>query len=144
MDKNHPSLIFYFIINIVIFTSCAEGSGYDGKRFSIADEKQSNGEKMSNDDANLWSREISFHQNHPLSSRQKMRRDSSPYSDERVNEQATNHRDDDDGGKDSMLDVANFRYILNHMQTTRDVNGQTTLTKPADTFNGKLIPCFIH
>lgn len=147
MARNHPSLIFYFIINIVIFTSCAKRIvAFDG-HFENVKVRPLSEKETSNDDGNLWSSAINFHQNFPLLSRHKLRRDSSSYSNVRDNEQATNNHDDDDDDDivrtDSMLDDANIRYILDHMQT-RDVNGQTALTKPADTFNGKLIPCFIH
>lgn len=139
MRKNHLSFIFYFVINIVIFTSRTNGDESNGNEANDEGE-----DEMSK----LMPRRT--HQHHhrfgPLSSHNKFRRDSL-YSSM---EQESNFNDNASGKDSSMSSVdARIRYILDNTQT-RDVNGQTavaasTTSKPtSDTFNGKLIPCFIH
>lgn len=127
MRKNHLSLIFYFVINIVIFTSRAEG---DERWGNEANKVNDEGE---DETSKLMLRGAHFHR----SGRYKIRRDS-PSSEE---EQEANNKELTD------YDDARIRYILDNLKT-RDVNGQTaavTSSKVAsDTFNGKLIPCFIH
>jgi hypothetical protein len=134
MRRNHLSLIFYFVINIVIFTSRAKGDeSFYERSGNEADKVNDEGE---DETSKLMLRGTHFHR----SDRYKFRRDS-PYSDR---EQETNNNEFA-GGKDS-FDDAGIRYILEHLQT-RDVDGQTAVTTSktaSDTFNGKLIPCFIH
>lgn len=134
MRRNHLSLIFYFVINIVIFTSRAKGdesfferSGNEASRMNDEGEDET---------SKLMQRGTHFHRY----DRYKFRRDS-PYSDEELE---TNNNEFA-GGKESFND-ARIRYILDNLQT-RDVDGQTAVTTSktaSDTFNGKLIPCFIH
>jgi hypothetical protein len=126
----------------VIFTSRASDDESYFERFGNQAHKVN--DEGEDETSKLISRRTHFDRYGPLSSRYKFRRDS-PYSYEELE---TNNNEGA-GGKDS-FDDARIRYILDNMKT-RDVNGQTaaaaasTTTKPTtDTFNGKLIPCFIH
>lgn len=124
--KSHLSLIFCLVITIVIFTSETGGEWLESSEESNElDEFAKAEDELSENDGMLTSSGI-------VHNRFKLRREA-PYSFER-----------NEGEKDLAFDDANIRYILDHMQT-RDVNGQTAAAKPAsDTFNGKLIRCFIH
>jgi hypothetical protein len=143
MRKNHLSLIFYFVINIVIFTSRANGDESYYERFG--NEASKVNDEGEDETSKLLARGTHFHRSGPFSSRYKFRR-ASPYKEQQTN------NNEGAGGKDSStsFDDARVRYIWDNMQT-RDVNGQTAAAsssptpKPTtDTFNGKLIPCFIH
>ena len=128
MAKNHLSLIFYLIINIVILTSCADEDDLN-ERFENLVRKFNNEEKMASEDSNLK------FQSALLSDDYKFRRDSSGYK------LVTNTNDDDPGINNFMFDDADIlNNVLQRLQT-RDVNDQKAMT---NTFNGKLISCFIH
>lgn len=139
MWTHHLSLIFCFVINIVIFTSGASAVRFEERFEDEASEPLENELKLekeaSDEDAELMPRGTNFYQSGPF----KYRRDSPAGY-----EQETNNNEAVDGEGDSFGDDdAKIRYILDRMQA-RDV-GQTAAVKPpTDTFNGKLIPCFIH
>lgn len=113
--SHHLSLIFWLVINIVIFTSQTGG-------VLLGSEESNEFVDASEDDGMFTSAAIAHN-------RFKVRRDSYEH---------------DDSEKDLPFDDDGIHYILDHMET-RDVNGQAPAAKPAsDTFNGKLIRCFIH
>lgn len=140
MAKHHLSLIFYFVIIIVILASCTAADtneGFDDEASYVHDKLWQNKEEVdesSNSDAASSLQPVG---------QWKFRRDS-PYS--RASETNNNEADSSLDTEDfASFDDARIRYIFDHMQT-RDVNGQTAATNPTttDTSNGKLIPCFIH
>lgn len=137
MAKHHLSLIFYFVIIIVILATCAvdTNEGFnDETSGDVHDKTWQEEEESSNSDAASSLQPVG---------QWKFRRDS-PYS--RASETNNNEADSSLDTEDfATFDDARIRYILDHMQT-RDVNGQIAATKPTttDTSNGKLIPCFIH
>lgn len=139
MKKTHLSSIFYLIINIVIFTSCAAGDDFNDQ-FEKLLENWKLGDEMetSESDAKLSDQADSMPSHY-----NKFRRDST--SGEFIGKGLDDNIIDniDVVGKDMTFDDAAIHYMLDHIRV-RDVNGQTAMTKPTDTFNGKLIPCFIH
>lgn len=138
MSKAHPSLIFYFIINIVIFTSCAAGDDLY-ERYENLFGKLSSGEKAASDDSKVVPRgtNLGSQQSASLSNGFKIRREI--FSDI----EPTSNVIDDRESKEFLLGDSKLLEILEDLQT-RDANGQRSMTKANDTFNGKLIPCFIH
>lgn len=140
MEKFHLLSIFYFIINIVIFTSCAAGNDFND-RFEKLLENWQLGDEMETSDSDGSLSDLA----ESISNRNsKFRRDST--SGESIWQVPVSKIDDDSGNggrRDLTLDDTGIRYILDRIQA-RDVNGQTAMTKQTDTFNGKLIPCFIH
>lgn len=132
MLKSHPSLIFYFIINFMIFTSCARVHGsYENFENLLG---KLNVEESEDSKVIPRQERLKFQESFPQSDAFKFRRDSSASETTSI---------DNFNDFTSMLDEANLRYVLERLQT-RDVNGQKALTKASDTFNGKLISCFIH
>lgn len=122
MEKNHLSLIFYFLINIVIFTSTSSVDDLFGRQEGDAAELTGDAELQSGmtfDEllASLGREEVRHGDEHDLA----WNAGSEP-------ELTWNAGDE------------NFRDNLNHV--TRDVGGKTapaTPKSPNDTFNGKLI-----
>lgn len=116
MEKNHLSLIFYFLINIVIFASTSSVDDLFGRREGDAAELTGDVEL----DSGMTFDEL-------LASLDRLKsRDEVRHGDEQ--ELAWNAGDE------------NFRDTLNHV--TRDVGGKTAAANPKspnDTFNGKLI-----
>lgn len=131
--KSHLSLIFLLVINIVIQTSQSDGEWLENDNNDEGNE-ESNVEfsKFINDE------EEEATENDGMLTPNVV----APYNRFKVRRNAP--FDNDESERDLPFGKADVRYILDHMQT-RDVNGQTATAKPAsDTFNGKLIRCFIH
>lgn len=127
MEKNHLSLIFYFLINIVIFTSTSSVDDLFNQLESdaAADEESA----ASNIDRDVLHSGMNFNEIMASLSHVKSRRES-PYGGEP--EMTWN------AGEKAHSDK-NIRDILNHI--TRDIGGKKAATSKStnDTFNGKLI-----
>ena len=128
MEK-HLSLIFYFLINIVIFTSASNvGDLYEPSENNAIDPFENSQIDVGelNDDGHLIRVKRNF--NHITG------RHEQPYSFERENESENADANDDNS---DMNNDETIRYYLNSIKE-RDVNGQLEKST-SETFNGKLI-----
>lgn len=126
MERNHLSLIFYFLINIVIFASTSSVDDLFGRREGDAAELTGDAELQSG---------MTFDEMLASLSRMNVRSEVARSDDKELAWNADREPESAWSAGDE-----NFRDTLNHI--TRDVRGKAataTPKSPNDTFNGKLI-----